>query len=114
SPDPVTFIPFSDQSGIMNIKTKPGADLPKTISQIEQIIKANNPGYPFDYRFLDETFNNKFWSVRMIRNLAAVFAVLSIIISCLGLFGLASYSAEQRSKEIGIRKVLGASVTRLV
>jgi len=114
-PDPVVFIPYaSPSSGIMNIKTKAGADLPKTISQIEEIIKSNNPGYPFDYRFLDESFNNKFYSEMLIQKLAAVFAILSIIISCLGLFGLASYSAEQRSKEIGIRKVLGASVGRLI
>ncbi len=114
-PDPVVFIPFAPlNSGVINIKTKVGVDLPKTISQIEQVIKTNNPGYPFEYRFLDESFNNKFQSEMLIQKLAAIFAVLSIIISCLGLFGLASYTAEQRSKEIGIRKVLGASVTRLV
>lgn len=114
APDPIIFAPFKSQSGTMNIKTKAGTDLPKTISQIEQIVKANNPGYPFDYRFLDETLHNKFSSEMRIQKLAGVFAVLSIIISCLGLFGLASYSAERRAKEIGIRKVLGASVTKLV
>src|SRR5690606_7631682 len=114
-PDPVVFIPFAPlNSGVINIKTKVGVDLLKTISQIEQVIRTNNPGYPFEYRFLDESFNNKFQSEMLIQKLAAIFAVLSIIISCLGLFGLASYTAEQRSKEIGIRKVLGASVTRLV
>ncbi|HLT85964.1 MAG TPA: ABC transporter permease [Sphingobacterium sp.] len=114
SPEPVVFTPFNNQTGIVNIKTKAGVDLQKTIAQIEQIVKANNPGYPFDYRFLDETFNNKFASEMLIQKLTSVFAVLSIIISCLGLFGLASYSAEQRAKEVGIRKVLGASVTKLV
>src|SRR5690606_8858331 len=114
-PDPVVFIPYaSPSSGIMYIRTKAGADLPNTISQIEEIIISNSTGYTFDYRFLDESFNNKFYSEMLIQKLAAVFAILSIIISCLGLFGLASYSAEQRSKEIGIRKVLGASVGRLI
>ncbi|WP_400262422.1 ABC transporter permease [Sphingobacterium sp. SG20118] len=114
SPEPVAFAPFNDVTGIVNIRTKAGTDLPKAIAQIEKIIKTNNPGYPFEYKFLDETFNTKFSSELMIQKLASVFAVLSIIISCLGLFGLASYSAEQRSKEIGIRKVLGASVNQLI
>lgn len=114
NPEPVIFAPFNDTKGVINIKTKAGIDLPKAIAQIEQIIKTYNPGYPFEYHFLDETFNSKFSGAIMIQKLASVFAALSIIISCLGLFGLASYSAEQRAREIGIRKVLGASVSRLV
>lgn len=100
--------------GMLNVRTKGGVNLSETIANIERVIKASNPQYPFEYHFLDETFDNFFKSEMLIQKLAAVFAVLSIIISCLGLFGLASYSAEQRAKEIGIRKVLGASVSRLV
>lgn len=112
--EPMFFHPFMADNGIINIRTKSGTDLSETVTQIEQIIKTHNPGYPFEYQFLDDTFNNKFQSEMLIQKLASVFAILAIIISCLGLFGLASYSAERRTKEIGIRKVLGASVSRLV
>ncbi|WP_257666742.1 ABC transporter permease [Parapedobacter tibetensis] len=112
--DPVFFYPFESTSGVLNIKTKAGVDLSKTVAQIEQVIKANNPDYPFEYQFLDDVFNEKFQSEMLIQQLAGVFAVLSIIISCLGLFGLAAFTAERRTKEMGIRKVLGASVSSLV
>ncbi|SEL54563.1 ABC transporter permease [Parapedobacter koreensis] len=112
--EPLFFHPFGSSSGVINIKTKAGVDLAKTVAQIEQIIKANNPGYPFEYDFLDNVFNEKFKSEMLIQRLAGVFAVLSIIISCLGLFGLAAFTAERRTKEMGIRKVLGASVSSLV
>ncbi|WP_166335356.1 ABC transporter permease [Sphingobacterium chungjuense] len=114
NPEPLVIFPTNYEYGTLYIKTKAGVDLPETLSQIERIIKANNPEYPFEYRFLDETFNSKFTSVVRVQNLASIFAVLSIFISCLGLFGLASYSAEQRAKEISIRKILGASIGRLV
>lgn len=112
--EPVFFYPFTSENGTVNIKTKAGVDLTKTVAQIEQIIKTNNPGYPFEYNFLDDLFDNKFKSESLIQKLAGVFAVLSVIISCLGLFGLASFTAERRTKEMGIRKVLGASVSSLV
>jgi ABC-type antimicrobial peptide transport system permease subunit len=83
------------------------------VKKIESVIKKNNPGYPFDYIFTDEEFNRQFKSEMLIGKLSQVFAVLAIIISCLGLFGLASYTAERRTKEIGIRKVLGASVRNI-
>lgn len=111
---PVFFRPFNLSGGLLNIKTSVGADLPKTVSQIEEIMKVNNPGYPFEYGFLDEQFNEIFKSEMLIQKLAGVFAMLSIIISCLGLFGLAAFTAERRTKEMGIRKVLGASVASLV
>jgi len=111
---PVFFRPFNLSGGLLNIKTSAGADLPKAISQIEEIMKANNPGYPFEYGFLDEQFNEIFKSEMLIQQLAGVFAVLSIIISCLSLFGLAAFTAERRTKEMGIRKVLGASIASLV
>lgn len=114
APEPLIFMPFSDNKGVLNIKVKEGANLFETIPQIEKIIKANNQAYPFEYKFLDETFHAKFQSELFIQRLASIFAILSIIISCLGLFGLASYSAEQRAKEVSIRKVLGASITGLI
>ena len=74
-------------------------------------MKKNNPAYPFNYQFVDDQFNQMFLSEMLISKLSRVFAALAIIISCLGLFGLAAYTAERRTKEIGIRKVLGASVS---
>ena len=92
---------------------KPQKDVSKALSAIESVMKKNNPAYPFEYKFVDEQFNNMFTNETLMSNLSVVFAVLAIIISCLGLFGLAAYTAEQRLKEIGIRKVLGASVAGL-
>lgn len=84
------------------------------IPKIENIFKKYNPAYPFTYRFADDEFAKKFASLQLIGNLANLFAVLSILISCLGLFGLTAFTAEQRTKEIGIRKVLGASIPQVV
>jgi ABC-type antimicrobial peptide transport system permease subunit len=83
------------------------------LSKVGSIIKSNNPGYPFDYKFVDDEFDLIFKTETLTGTLAGVFASLAIFISCLGLFGLAAYTAERRIKEIGIRKVLGASVAGL-
>ncbi len=99
--------------GFLTIRLKPGQDLAAQLAKVEAVTKANNPGYPADYQFVDEQFNNIFEWQAHIGTLAGVFAVLAILISCLGLFGLAAYTAERRTKEIGIRKVLGASVSGL-
>ena len=72
------------------------------------------PGMPFSYQFLDEAFNSMYRNEQRIGTVAITFAILSILIACLGLFGLATYMAEQRTKEIGVRKVLGASVGNIV
>jgi putative ABC transport system permease protein len=77
------------------------------------VMKSDNPAYPFDYRFTDTLFDNMFLTEGLVSKLSRVFASLAILISCLGLFGLAAYTAERRTKEIGIRKVLGASVPGL-
>ena len=69
---------------------------------------------PFSYRFLDDSFDNMYREERRVGKIALTFAVLTILIACLGLFGLATYMAEQRTKEIGVRKVLGATVTNIV
>lgn len=114
SADPLLLYP-QDQGndGIMYVQLKANADTKEALSKVEQIIKTNNPGHPFEYKFLDEQFDRQFRTESMIQHLATVFGILSIIISCLGLFGLASFTAERRIKEIGVRKVLGASVGTL-
>ena len=76
-------------------------------------MKKNNPAYPFEYRFVDDQFNSMFSTEMLISKLSRVFSAIAIIISCLGLFGLAAYTAERRTKEIGVRKVLGASISGL-
>jgi ABC-type antimicrobial peptide transport system permease subunit len=85
----------------------------KSVGIIENVWKKYVPTVPFEYKFVDETFGNKFAEEERIGKLSLYFAILAIFISCLGLFGMASFTAEQRTKEIGIRKVLGASVTGL-
>ncbi|RAK02822.1 putative permease [Larkinella arboricola] len=85
----------------------------EALARIEPIFQQFNPAYPFDYQFVDEEYNRKFKQEELIGTLAGVFAVLAVFIACLGLFGLAASLAEQRTKEIGIRKVLGASVASL-
>ncbi|SEL54634.1 ABC transporter permease [Parapedobacter koreensis] len=114
-PAPLFFYPFETSPwGHLNMKIKAGADLTTAISQIEKVIKSHNPEYPFDYQFLDALFDQQFKSEALIQKLAGTFAILSIVISCLGLFGLAAFTAERRTKEMGIRKVLGASISSLV
>ncbi|MEZ4782161.1 MAG: FtsX-like permease family protein [Flavobacteriaceae bacterium] len=81
---------------------------------IESKYKAAAPGMPFEYKFMDESFDSMYRQERRVGKVALTFALLAIVIACLGLFGLATYIAEQRTKEIGIRKVLGASVANIV
>jgi len=88
-------------------------DTKSLVSKVESIWKKMAPGMPFAYRFLDESFDNMYRSEQRIGKLAIAFAILAIIIACMGLFGLATYASEQRVKEIGIRKVLGASVSNI-
>ncbi|RKR85731.1 ABC-type antimicrobial peptide transport system permease subunit [Mucilaginibacter gracilis] len=96
-------------TSVLNIRFKAGADIKTALPQVENVIKKNNPGYPTSFRFVDAEFEQFFTEETLIGNLASIFATLAIIISCLGLFGLAAYTAERRTKEIGIRKVLGAT-----
>ncbi|MCF2503125.1 ABC transporter permease [Dyadobacter sp. CY107] len=86
----------------------------QAIASIEKVYKQYNPGFPFKYHFADEEFGNLYKAETVVSKLSNYFAFLAIFISCLGLFGLAAFTAEQRTKEIGVRKVLGASVTNLV
>jgi ABC-type antimicrobial peptide transport system permease subunit len=85
----------------------------QSLSRVEEVWKKYAPAVPLDYKFVDEEFGTKFSAEERIGRLASYFAVLAVLISCLGLFGLASFVAEQRTKEIGIRKILGASVPHL-
>ncbi len=89
------------------------ADVQGLVKQVEGKWRSMAPGMPFSYRFLDESFDDMYRSEMRIGKIAMSFAILAILIACLGLFGLSTYMAEQRTKEIGIRKVLGASVSHL-
>ncbi len=84
------------------------------ISQVENKWKTLAPGMPFSYRFMDEAFTNMYRSEQRVGKIAITFSILVILIACLGLFGLVTYMAERRTKEIGVRKVLGASVTNII
>lgn len=112
--DPVVFLGLPpDRANFLYMRYKAGSDPEKVIASLQTVMKRNNPAFPFDYRFVDDEFNKLFSGEQLISKLSQVFASLAIIISCLGLFGLAAYTAERRTKEIGIRKVLGASVSGL-
>jgi len=95
------------------LRLNPQQNAKQSLTKIEQVLKKYTPTVPFDYKFVDDEFGNKFSAEERIGKLSSYFAVLAIFISCLGLFGMASFVAEQRTKEIGIRKVLGASVMSL-
>jgi ABC-type antimicrobial peptide transport system permease subunit len=95
------------------LRLNPQQSAVQSIGKIEQVWKKYTPSVPFDYKFVDEEYGSKFSNEERIGKLSSYFAILAIFISCLGLFGLASFVAEQRTKEIGIRKVLGASVVNL-
>jgi ABC-type antimicrobial peptide transport system permease subunit len=97
----------------INLKLNRSKSASESLSIVESIFKKHIPSAPFVYKFVDEEYAKKFDYEEQVGKLASIFAVLAILISCLGLFGLASFVAEQRTKEIGIRKVLGASVATL-
>lgn len=98
---------------IIHFKLNPDKPVAQNLKLAEQVFKEYNPQYPFDYKFVDEAYAEKFDDQKRTGKLAALFAGLTIFISCLGLFGLAAYMAQNRIKEIGVRKVLGASVTSI-
>ena len=91
------------------IRLNPGP-VPAALAHIEKAVRSFNPGFPFTYRFLDDDYDRMYRGVEREMAVVRTFTILAILISCLGLFGLAAYTAEQRTKEIGIRKVMGASV----
>ncbi|MFL5741288.1 MAG: ABC transporter permease [Flavisolibacter sp.] len=108
--DPLVFFCAPANGSYVYIRLKQTARPEPAIAAIGTVMKSANPAYPFDYYFVDKLFDQLFKSEMLIGKLSRIFAVLAILISCLGLFGLAAYTAERRTKEIGIRKVLGASV----
>jgi putative ABC transport system permease protein len=112
-PDPVIFFSKPDWTSFLYIRYKPTVRDDEALAKIGAVLKKDNPAYPFTYSFVDDQFNDIFKSEALIGSLSRIFAILAIIISCLGLFGLAAYTAERRFKEIGIRKVLGASAARI-
>ncbi|MCK0109990.1 ABC transporter permease [Flavobacteriaceae bacterium S0825] len=112
--DPVLFFNYHNYARYFYIKTNSDIAAGEMLSEVEAVLKKHNPAFPFEYTFVDERFNAKFKSEQLVGHLSQIFALLAIFISCLGLFGLAAYTAEQRSKEIGIRKVLGASVSTII
>jgi putative ABC transport system permease protein len=110
---PAIFFLDPNWAAVYNVKLKTTASASSALDKVSAVFKKYNPGSPFDYKFVDEEYNQKFATENRIGKLATFFAILAIFISCLGLFGLASFVAEQRTKEIGVRKILGASVTNL-
>ncbi|GGM79402.1 ABC transporter permease [Dyadobacter beijingensis] len=110
---PTVFMVDYGWANFINVKLKPGLPLRESLAKVGGVFREVSPGSPFDYKFTDQEYALKFAAEERIATLASVFAALAILISCLGLFGLASFTAEQRTKEIGVRKVLGASVTNL-
>ncbi|WP_310587839.1 ABC transporter permease [Larkinella punicea] len=108
----IYFIPRR-AGNFVTIRINPGSSANAALTAIEAVVKKYSPTAPFNYDFVDAEFALKFAAEERIGKLASFITALAIFISCLGLFGLASFIAEQRTKEIGIRKVLGASVANL-
>jgi putative ABC transport system permease protein len=111
SPDPVIFYYDTASAYQLFVRYKAGVRPDAALAAIGGVMKKDNPAYPFDYQFVDEEFNKLFAGEKLMGVLSRLFAALAILISCLGLFGLSAYTAERRTREIGIRKVLGASVS---
>ena len=106
-------MPFNKIGGYTVIRTIPGKTN-ATIQALTAISQELNPAYPFKFDFLDQDLSNLYKGEQQMGNIFNLFAALGIFISCMGLYGLSAFMAEQRKKEIGVRKVLGASVFRLV
>lgn len=111
---PMMIVLNPEWASAVTIRLSKTSDLQGSLKKVEEVFTRFNPAYPFEYAFADVEFQKKFTTIRMTSKLASLFALLAILITGLGLFGLAAYTAEQRTKEIGIRKVLGASVASLV
>ena len=107
------ILPFNNLGGFVVVRTLPGKTN-ATIQALSKISQELNPAYPFKFDFLDQDLANLYKGEQQMGNIFNLFAVLGIFISCLGLYGLSAFMAEQRTKEIGVRKVLGASVLDLV
>ena len=111
--EPMIFMPFYGTNNAISVKLAPG-ELPRTIAEIKKKYDAFFPGNLFDYTFLDETFNRQYENEQLFGKAFGIFAGLAIFVACLGLLGLTMFATIQRTKEIGVRKVLGASVSSIV
>ncbi|MDJ1500805.1 ABC transporter permease [Xanthocytophaga agilis] len=109
----IAYLRNQHREGSIMVRIETG-NTQRTLSEIETVCKKLNPEYPFTYYFTDQEYARQYQSEQVISRLSNYFAGLAIFIACLGLFGLASFSAEQRAKEIGIRKIVGASVGQIV
>jgi putative ABC transport system permease protein len=107
------FVTNNDPQQVINIRINPATSVASALSKIEIVFKKYNPDQPFAFQFTNDDYARKFGDEKRIGILATWFAILATFISCLGIFGLASFTAEQRTKEIGVRKVNGASVYNL-
>ena len=114
SPEPTFFVYNPVWSNSVIYRLSPGVSAVAALPTIASVFNRWNPAYPFVYHFADQQFNARFGQEVLIGTLAGVFAFLAILISCLGLFGLAAYMAQRRTREIGIRKVLGATVGQVI
>jgi putative ABC transport system permease protein len=112
--DPLMAFYDPGNTGSITLRLSESTQLPKTLQSVETIFKKHNPAYPFEYQFADEEFGKKFITEDLISRITNIFAALAIFICCIGLAGLASFTIEKRFREIGIRKVLGASVQQLL
>jgi len=110
---PTVFLLNYDDANVILVKLDPKQSPHETLPKVEAVFRKYNPGSPFQYKFEDSEYAAKFGAEERISSLATFFAAFAIFISCLGLFGLAAFTAEQRTKEIGVRKVLGASTLNL-
>lgn len=110
---PTIFTMNPGWANVVTVRIKPTVTISAALPKIEKVFKQYNPGSPFECKFTDDEYAEKFANEKRIGDLSTFFAVLAVFISCLGLFGLASFVAEQRTKEIGVRKVLGATVYNL-
>ena len=111
--DPTIFMYETKPQNVIMYRLSAGIKTKDAITGLTSIFNKYNPAYPFTYAFADESYATKFNLEVLIGKLAGLFAGFAIFISCLGLFGLAAYTAEQRTREIGIRKVLGASIPQV-
>jgi putative ABC transport system permease protein len=111
---PMFVVLNPEWAGAVTVRLEKTKDLSESLKKVEAVFKKYSPAYPFQYQFADVQFAKKFNDINMQSRLASLFALLAIVITGLGLFGLAAFTAEQRTKEIGIRKVMGASVSSLV
>ena len=112
--EPMMIFYQPDNLNILDVRLNAGVRLQQALQSIETVLKTYNPSVPFEYKFADQEFNKKFITETLISKLTNIFAGLAIFICCIGLAGLASFTIEKRIREIGIRKVLGASVKQVL